>query len=141
MELSTNDLITQTRALLNAARGSLIKVGENLFTLKQQLPPELAWADMLRDEFDIGEGQASKLIKIFRVFAFEGGLSPEKLEGIDGERLYLAAGLEGTPEEKLAKAANLTRSELRAERQDEEPHEYEPLEFCKICHAKKENHN
>lgn len=133
MELTTQDLISQTKELLNAVRGSSIKIGENLYNLKQNLPKEADWGDFIRDEFDIGESFASKLMTIHRVFVIEGGVSQEKLEGIDGEKLYLSAKLEGTPEEKVAKARTLTRRELKEEKNDEVPHEHQPISICKVC--------
>jgi hypothetical protein len=127
------NLIEETRSLLNAARGSSIKIGENLYTLKQSLEAGTDWGDLLRDEFDISDSFASKLISIHRVFVVEGGLSPAKLEGIDGEKLYLALKLDGTAEENVAKALKLTRRELREERADDDGHIHEAVEICKTC--------
>lgn len=129
----TTSLIESTRQLLNSVRGSSIKIGENLYTLKQGLEAGTNWGDTLRDEFDLSEGQASKLISVYKLYVLEGGISPAKLEGIDTERLYLAKGLEGSPEERLAKAANLTRRELREEKTDEDGHTHEAVEICKHC--------
>lgn len=131
MELSTTALIAQTKDLLNAVRGSSIKIGENLYNIKQQVKTD--WGDFLRDEFDISEGFASKLMSIHKAFVLEGGISQAKLEGIDGEKLYLALKLEGTPEEKIEKARLLTRRELKESRNDEEPHEHEPITICRKC--------
>lgn len=119
MESLTTSLIEQTRNLLNAVRGSSIKIGENLYTLKQSLEAGTDWGDLLRDEFDISESFATKLISIHRVLRVEGGLSQAKLEGIDSEKLYLSLKLTGSAEEKLAKATTLTRRELREERVDD----------------------
>jgi hypothetical protein len=127
------ELVQQTKDLLNAVRGSSIKIGENLYNIKENLSKETNWADFIRDEFDISEGFASKLMTIHRVLVLEGGVSQEKLEGIDGEKLYLATKLEGTPEEKVAKASTLTRRELKEERNDEQPHEHIPVSICKTC--------
>lgn len=129
----TSPLIQQTKDLLNAVRGSSIKIGENLHNLKTQLPEDTNWADFIRDEFDISESFASKLMTVFKAFVLEGGVSQERLEGIDSEKLYLAAKLEGTPDEKIAKASTLTRRELKEERNDEEPHEHIPVSICKTC--------
>jgi hypothetical protein len=118
-----NELIisleNETRELLNAVRGSSIKLGENLHKLKEVERDE-KWGDYLRDTFDISEGFASKLVKIYKVFILEGGLSREAIEGIDGEKLYLAAGLEGSIEEKLSRAKVNSRSELRAEKEEKD---------------------
>lgn len=128
-----NSLISQTKELLNAVRGSSVKIGSNLYEIKSQLDPNVVWGDLLRDEFDISEGFASKLMSIWRVLVVEGGVSQEKLEGIDGEKLYLATKLEGTAEEKIAKARLLTRRELKEERNDEQPHDHVPVSICKTC--------
>jgi hypothetical protein len=134
MQLSTTELISQTRDLLHAVRGSSVKIGENLYVLKQNLAPGTDWGDMIRDEFDISESFASKLISIHKAFVIDGGISQEKLEGIDGEKLYLALKLEGTPEEKIAKAATLTRREIREERVDDgHEHSGETVVIHKCC--------
>lgn len=125
--------VEQTRQLLNAVRGSSVRIGQNLYEIKQDLPKEQDWGDFLRDQFDISEGFASKLMTIHRVFVLEGGMSQEAIEGIDGEKLYLAASLEGSAEEKLAKARTLTRREIKDEKNDEAPHPHEWIEICKKC--------
>lgn len=132
MELTTTDLVNQTKQLLNAVRGSSIKIGENLYNIKQQVQTD--WGDFLRDEFDISEGFASKLMSIHKSFVIDGGISQEKLEGIDGEKLYLALKLEGTPEEKIAKARLLTRREIREEAVDDgHVHSGETVSIHKCC--------
>jgi hypothetical protein len=72
---------------------------------------------------------------IHKVYVLDGGISHAKLEGIDQEKLYLARDLAGDVEEKLAKAATLTRRELKESKQDEDGHNHEPVEItlCKIC--------
>lgn len=125
--------VEETRNLLNAVRGSSIRIGQNLFEIKQSLEPGTSWGDYLRDTFDIGESFASKLMTIHRVLVLEGGISQEAIEGIDGEKLYLATRLEGTAEEKIAKARTLTRRELKESQNDDSPHEHIPVAICKIC--------
>lgn len=127
------ELVEQTRSLLNAVRGSSVRIGANLYLIKQSLEPTTNWGEYLRDTFDIGESFASKLLTIHRVFVLEGGLSHEAIEGIDQEKLYLSAKLEGTAEEKLSKARTLTRRDLKEEKNEEAPHEHIPVEICRIC--------
>lgn len=129
---STSNLIVQTRDLLHAVRGSLIKVAQNLCEIRKEISSE-NWGHFLEGQFGISESFASKLLTVNRVYLLEGGLSPEKLEGIDYERLYMAAKLEGTPEENVEKARLLTRRELKEERNDEEPHEHQEIKICRIC--------
>lgn len=142
MTLLNTNLVEETRQLLNAVRGSSIKIGQNLYELRDTLDPQTDWATFIRDEFDISDSFASKLITIHRVLVLEGGLSQEKLEGIDQEKLYLASRLEGTPEEKLAKARTLTRSELKQTKNDEEstPHGFKKVCYCGICGLSEANH-
>lgn len=129
-----DSLIEQTRQLLNAVRGSSIKIGENLYTIKQSLAADVNWGDLLRDEFDISESFASKLISIHKVLVVEGGLSPSKLEGIDQEKLYLVLKTEGTAEDKVAKASTLTRREIRESRVDDgHVHSGEFVTIHKCC--------
>lgn len=132
----TQNLIEQTRNLLNAVRGSSIKIGENLFLLKENLEKGKDWGEFIRDEFDISESFASKLLTIHKAFVLEGGISHAKLEGIDGEKLYLATKLEGTAEEKLEKARLLTRRELKESKNDEVEHEHQAVQICSICHIR-----
>lgn len=140
-EITTTGLIEQTRLLLNAVRGSSIKIGENLYNIKKNMAPGTDWGDLLRDEFDISEGFASKLMSIHKVLVVEGGISQEKLEGIDGEKLYLALKLEGTAEEKVAKAETLTRREIREEAVDDgHAHSGETILIHKCCGLRIDTH-
>lgn len=129
-----DELIEQTRALLNAVRGSSVRIGQNLYELKADLPKDQNWGEFLRDQFDIGESFASKLMKIHKVFVLDGGLSTEDIEGIDGEKLYLSAGLEGSALERVSKARTLTRRELKDCRVDDgHVHSGETVEIHKCC--------
>ena len=127
------ELVENTRSLLNAVRGSSVRIGENLYNIKAQLDKDTDWGDFLRDEFDIGESFASKLMKIHQVLVIEGGVSQEDIEGIDGEKLYLVAGLEGSAQERVSMARTLTRREIKEQRNDQKPHEHIPVAICKIC--------
>lgn len=139
-EITIQGLIEQTKNLLHAVRGSSIKIGENLYLLKQGMEPGANWGDMIRDEFDISESFASKLMSIHKAFVLEGGISQEKLEGIDGEKLYLSLKLEGTPEERLSKAQTLTRREIREEAVDDgHIHSGELVTIHRCCGLRVEN--
>lgn len=137
MELTTTELITQTKNLLSAVRGSLIRVAQNLYRIKEEKAYGEHFGKFCEDELGVSESFASKLLTVNRVYLVDGGLSPEQVEGIDPEKLYLATKLEGTAEEKLAKAETLTRKEIKLERNEEEPHEHEWIELCKHCSIRK----
>lgn len=127
------ELVENTKQLLNAVRGSLIRVAQNLYTIKEGLEPGTDFGKFVEEEFGISQSFASKLLTVNRVYILEGGMHPEALEGIDYERLYLAKDLEGSPEEKVSKARVLTRRELREEKHEEDGHAHEWIEICKKC--------
>lgn len=66
-------------------------------------------------------------------FRIDSGFSPEQLQGIDHESVYLALKSGGTPEEIVQKAKTLTRAELRAEREETKDHVHEAINICKTC--------
>lgn len=126
-------LITETKVLLKAVRGSLIKVAQNLYLIRESLDKDTPWGLFLEDNFGMSEGFASKLLTVNRIYLIEGGVEPEKLEGVDMEKLYLARNLPGNTELKIEKARSLTRRSLKEEKNEEEPHEHELIQICKIC--------
>ena len=128
-------LIEQTKQLLNAVRGSLIKVAQNLYEIKSYLPGDVNFGKFVEEEFGVSQSFASKLLTVNKVYILEGGVQPEALEGIDYERLYLAKDLDGSPEEKIAKARVLSRRELREEKADNPDHVHSPktIVICESC--------
>lgn len=129
-------VIEKTKELLGGVRHSLVEVMCNLHALKERGGWEAhasSWGEFCESELNISQSFASKLITVANHYLIEGGFSPDKIEGIDYECLYLAAKTEGTPEEQVAKARTLTRRELKEERNDDEPHEHEPISICKHC--------
>ena len=71
---------------------------------------------------------------------FLSGFSHEKLLGLDTEKAYLSLNLDGTPEEKLAKATTLSRQELREQLSEDKFGEHEHIPDmtrasapCTIC--------
>jgi len=136
-ELSLNDaLIIQTRDLIHAVQGSLIQVAVNLHKIKSEGLWEAkaeTWSQFTESELGISQSQASKLLAIHEHFILKGGYSPDNLIGIDYECLNMARNLSGTVEEQLSKAKTLTRRELREEKNEEVPHEHEPIQICRKC--------
>lgn len=86
------------------------------------------------------QGYASKLKQVEQ-FRLDSGFSEKEIAGVDYESIYLALKSGGTPEEILAKAKVLTRAELRQEQQETQPHPFEELVICKVCHGAKANHS
>lgn len=85
------------------------------------------------------QGWASKQLAVYRHFHLEGGIDQEALE-LDTEKLYLASKTEGTPEEQLSRAKTLSRSELKAEKNEAQPHKGEFRSVCTVCWTPEETH-
>ena len=85
------------------------------------------------------QGWASKQISVHKHYALEGGITESALE-MDTERLYLASKTEGTPEEQLSRAKTLSRSELKAEKDEAAPHKGEFKSMCVHCWVPEETH-
>lgn len=140
MQLTTTELIDQTKKLLTAVRGSLIRVAQNLYRIKEEKAYGEKFGAFCESELGISEGFASKLLSVHKTYILEGGLPPERLEGLDYEKAYLASKLEGTVEERLAKAETLTRAELREENVDDgHVHSGELVQIHKCCGMRAES--
>lgn len=139
------NLLEETKEIFATVRSSIVLAMQKLHAVKEQGTWEEvagSWGEYVEGELGISQGFASKLLTVNRHYLLQ-GVSPEKLEGIDYERLYLARELHGSIEEQIEKARVLTRSELKLERNDAEPvpHTPEWVEFCKTCNVSRQNHN
>lgn len=140
-DIIISGLIEETRSLWNTGRKVMIQVSANLAKIRESD----AWANyktfpqFCEEELGIGQSQTSKLLTIADYFLRE--YTPEQIGPTDYEALYMATKLPGSVEENLAKAKTLKRSELRQEHQELEPHAFESLEICKVCHGSRESHN
>lgn len=99
-----------------------------------------SFGEFIEQECQLSQGYASKLIQSWKFYIVEGGLSHEKLNGVDAEKLYLALKLpDGTPEKRLIQAQTLSRQELRAELAEKDGvdclHE-KTITICASCHAR-----
>lgn len=75
-----------------------------------------SFSEYVEQECQIGKSQASKLIQAWKYYVIEGGVSQNKLTGIDADKLYLTTKLPtGTIEQRLVKAREWNRDDLRAE--------------------------
>lgn len=130
------NLLQETKEIFSTLRSGIVVAMQKLYEVnRSEAWKEVSenWGDYVEGELGISHGFASKLLTTNRVYLVEGGLAPEKLEGIDYEKLYMARELPGSLEEKLEKARTLTRRELKEEKLDEEPHEHQPISICKVC--------
>lgn len=122
--------VRETKDLLKFVRQNLVGVAANLCFLREN--DTRPWAEVLED-LDLSQGFASKLVLSYTHYVIEGGLEPERLAGVDVEKLYLSAKTGGNVEEQLARAQTLTRGELKLERDENHDHEHEWIEICKHC--------
>lgn len=138
------NLLDKTRKSFATVRSSIVEAMQFLWQVKETEAWKESYesfGEYVEQDLGISQGFASKLGTINKTYLLEGGLSPEKLEGIDHDKLYAASRLEGTVEEKLAKAMTLSRSELKAEKSDETPHTASFQEICTVCWVSKQNHS
>lgn len=85
------------------------------------------------DACEISRSFASRLATVHHHYTIEGGIS--RLNDVDPDKLYLAIKLTGSPQEQLAKAASLSRAELKEQTVFEktgEEHTCSPI--CRTCH-------
>lgn len=140
MEFTTTELIIQTKNLLTAVRGSLIRVAMNLYRIKSEKAYGDSFGAFCEGELGISESFASKLLTVNKVYLVEGGAVPEDLENIDYERLYLAAKLDAPVEEKIAMARTLTRSEIKTSKAEKDAHKGDFGSYCRLCWLSEETH-
>jgi hypothetical protein len=131
------NLLDQTKAAFAQFRSSVVQAMQYLYQVREsgdwmQVSP--TWTDYVKNELEISQGFASKLLSVNKHYLIEGGLSPENIQGIDYERLYIAQQTAGTPEEHVAKAKTLSRRELREEKVDDgHIHGEEIVRIYKCC--------
>lgn len=140
------NLLTETKQIFATVRSGIVLAMQKLYQVKEEgvwTQVASTWGEYVESELGISQGFASKLLTVNNHFLLEGSVSPEKLEGIDYEKLYNASKLPGTIAEQIEKARTLSRSELKQERNDAEPvpHVPEFVEFCTFCHVSRANHN
>lgn len=97
-----------------------------------------SWGEFVESPAGLNKSQtwASKHTSIHEHYTLKGGLSPEKLEGIATESLYIAKDLPGTVEEQMSMARTLSRKELRDTKVDGGHEHTEAVRIWKCCGAR-----
>lgn len=132
--LSNVEILEQCVEQFNKARGSVVAAMPLLFQVWEGELWNNKYSSLSEflDVCGISRSQASRLITVYARFQ-----GVEQLNSVDPEKLYLALKLDGTPEEQFAKAATLSRAELKEQTHFEETGEEHTCEFyCKTCHRK-----
>lgn len=135
----TTTILDKTAECFTKGRKSFIEGAAGLYKIKQENLWEgvhSSFGEYVEQACGISQGQASKLLASFEHYVL-GGVSRETLAEVDNEKLYLLIDAPGTPEEKAEKAKLLSRSDIRAEKQETKPHSHEWIEICKICHSRR----
>lgn len=116
--VSTTILKDASEAFKSARRGVYIGVA-----LLYRIQKENLWEgqfsslnEYIEQECQISKGYASKLLQSWKYFVVDGGVLRQNLIGIDPDKLYFALRLpKGTIEQRLVKAREWNREDLRAE--------------------------
>lgn len=75
-----------------------------------------SFGEYVEQECQISAPRASQLTQMWKYYVIDGGVSKNRLVGIDVDKLYLAAKLpKGDMEQRLVKALEWNRDDLRAE--------------------------
>jgi len=118
-ELSNNKLLTDTATCFKMARKGIYEGTRLLYQVRETNAWEGAFSsfsEYVEQECQISRSGASKLLQVWEYYVLEGRVSQLNLEGVDSEKLYMALKLPtGTAEEKLLKAREWNREDLRAE--------------------------
>lgn len=138
-ELTIQDVVSETRELVGGVRRNLVKVMVNLNFLRSK---EEVWAthktfpQYCEEELGLSQPMTSKLLKAHDGWVLKAGVAPEKIEGIDYEKLagYVPL-LEGKdPELALEEVKVWTREDIRAEKKEKVPCEHEKaIIACPEC--------
>ena len=129
-------LVNLSDKAVSATRALLYKIFEE----KSWAGRYSSWAEFVESGLAKSQSWASKQLAVHEYFTLKGGIPEEQLE-LDTERLYMSSKLEGTPQQNLSRAKVLSRAELRAERQESEPHPFEPAPpYCKVCGGAESSH-
>lgn len=140
-KLSTT-ILSDAAACFNSARKNVYAGAALLYQIQEHNLWEgkySSFSEYVEQECQIGKSQASKLVQAWKYYVVDGGVPQGKLTGIDADKLYLAAKLPtGTVEQRLVKAREWNRDDLRAELSTVDGKECEHPEdkrvtICGIC--------
>ena len=135
----TTNLLEECAVACKTARAGLLHAASLLYVIREKelfLGQYNDFSEYVEDACQMDKSQASRLLKVYEHFCIQNSVEPAQLESVNPERLYVALSLPGSIESQITKARTLTRSELRAEKNDEEPHEHTPISICSTCHIR-----
>ena len=148
-------LLDKTREAFASVRSSIVRAMQLLWKVKETEEWKKGGYDSfgayVEGDLGISPGFASKLGTINRVYLIEGGILPEKLEGIDHDKLYAASKIEriqnkdgsfhdATVAEQFAIAQTNSRTEVNQWKSESKPHTPTFAEVCTVCWVSKANH-
>lgn len=117
-KLSTT-ILTDAAACFNSARKNVYAGAAMLYQIQENNLWEgkySSFTEYVEQECQLSKGYASKLLQAWKFYVIDGGVLQAKLAGIDPDKLYFALRLPtGTVEQRLVKAREWNRDDLRAE--------------------------
>ncbi len=118
-EIQNYSLLEKGADCFNAARKNIYAGAAILYEIEQTSAWEgkySSFAEYVEQECQISKGFASKLLASWKYYVIDAGVSPINFQGIDYEKLYMTTKLaSGTTEERLVKAREWNREDIRAE--------------------------
>ncbi len=145
MKPTTTNILERTAECFTTARESIFEGIAGLYEISEK---ELwkeggygTFGEYAEQVCQLHPSAASRYLKVYRHYIQSGSFSIAQLAPVDPERLYIALGTKGGIEEQYERAANLTRSELRAEaavKDDGSEHDCVPKQvtFCEVCNRR-----
>lgn len=140
MKIATT-ILKDAANVFKAARVSVYEGARLLYRIQETNAWEgqfSSFAEYVEQECQISKGYASKLLQSYKYYVIDGGVLQQNLKDIDADKLYFAMKLpKGTVEQRLVKAREWNRQDLRDELStdsngEECPHE-KTVTICATC--------
>lgn len=119
MKQLATTLLDDAAKYFKSARQNLYAGAALLYKIKESSLWEEkynSFGEYVEQECQISASRASQLTQMWKYYVIDGGVPKNRLVGIDVDKLYLAAKLpKGTMEQRLVRAQEWNRNDLRAE--------------------------
>lgn len=146
MKALQENLLKEAAACFKDARKNIYHGAALLYEIRENHSWEgqySSFTDYIESECQLSHGFVSKLLTAWQYYVIDGSQRTTALYDIDYEKLYLATKLpKGTPEQRLVKAREWTRRDLKdALAEDENGDncihpEDKRVTICGICHTR-----
>lgn len=135
--LPAHTLLKEAATCFTEARKNVYDGTALLYEIQQKEAWEgmySSFSEYVEQECQLTRGYASKLIQAWEFYVVNGGVPKRQLVGIDAEKLYLSTRLpSGSVEQRLVRAVEWNREQLRAELAVTDGKECEHDRYVKVC--------